>query len=481
MTNISNLQSAKVFHFFEEISKIPRASFNEEAISKYLVDFAKQRNLEVYSDDAFNVVIKKSSTKGYENAPVVAIQGHTDMVCEKNKDVDHDFSKDPIKIIYDGDFIKADRTTLGADNGIAVAMALALLDDDNIPHPPIEAIFTSCEESGMEGVNALDTSDLKATMFLNIDSEDEGVFTVGCAGGVKCNINLPVNFLTNDKSSYCVGVYGLTGGHSGIDINKGRANANRLLARLLNTLSKEIDFCLNSIQGGAKDNAIPREAEAIISINDSDFALLQQKVKDIENIYKCEYQNTDKSLLLKIEKVENENKCFDKQSFDNIITSLLLLPNGVQTMSTDIEGLVESSINLGVVKTNENGVEIIGAIRSAVSSKKELIMNQVELFVKMAKGNIIFRGSYPAWEYKKESVIRDKCTSVYKQMYGEEPKLEIIHAGLECGLFSQKMPHLDLISFGPNLYDIHTPDERASISSIDRTWQFLLALLKQLH
>lgn len=477
---ISNLKSFRVFHFFEEISKIPRPSFHEKAISEYLVKFAKERNLEVRVDDTFNVVIKKSATSGYENSKVVAIQGHTDMVCEKNKDVEHDFLKDPIKLIYDGDILKADKTTLGSDNGIAVAMALAILDSNDIPHPPIEAIFTACEESGMEGVNTLDVSDLKANIFLNIDSDEEGIFTVGCAGGVKCDIEIPVNFESNDKSSYCFGVYGLMGGHSGIDVNKGRANSNKLLARALNILSKDIDLSLNKIEGGAKDNAIPREAEAIISINDKDLDLLQEKIKDLEKIYKIEYKNTDPNLHLKLEKVENQQKALCKDDFNKILTSLMILPNGVQTMSTEIENLVESSINLGVIKTNEDKIEIVASIRSALSSKKEFIMEQVELYLKSIGGSIIFRGSYPAWEYNANSVIRDKCIKVYKEMYNKEPKLQIIHAGLECGLFSQKMPHLDLVSFGPNLYDIHTPDERASISSIDRTWQFLLNLLKDL-
>ncbi|WP_250278612.1 aminoacyl-histidine dipeptidase [[Clostridium] colinum] len=481
MTNISNLESYKVFQFFEEISKIPRGSFNEKAISEYLVNFAKERNLEVRADEAYNVIIKKAGTKGYENSKVVAIQGHTDMVCEKNKGVEHDFLKDPIKIIYEGDFIKADRTTLGADNGIAVAMALAILDSDDIAHPPIEAIFTACEESGMEGVNALDTSDLKSSIFLNIDSDEEGIFTVGCAGGVKCDIQIPVSFEDNDKPSYCIGIYGLMGGHSGIDVNKGRANSNKLLARTLNTLYKDVYFSLNRIEGGAKDNAIPREAEAIISFDDKDFDLLNQKLKEIENIYKKEYQNTDSNLYLKIEKVDKQEKCFSKSSFNNVIMSIMILPNGPQTMSTDIEGLTESSINLGVVKTTDKTVEITASIRSAVASKKESIMEQIEIFLNSIDSKVEFRGDYPAWEYKKDSVIREKCFEVYKKMYNKEPELQIIHAGLECGLFAKKMPNLDLVSFGPNLYDIHTPDEKASISSIDRTWKFLLNLLKELN
>lgn len=480
MSQIYNLESSKVFSFFEEISKIPRASFQEKAISEYLINFAKERNLDVTSDETYNVIIKKPATKGYEKSPVVAIQGHTDMVCEKNKDVEHDFSKDPIKIIYDGDMIRADKTTLGADNGVAVAMALTLLDSDDIPHPPIEAIFTSCEESGMIGVDALDTSNLKSDIFLNIDSEQEGVFTVGCAGGIKCDIDIPISFEPNYNSSYCLGIYGLMGGHSGIDVNKGRANSNKLLARLLNTLSKTLDFSLNKIDGGAKDNAIPREAEAIISIKDESLEYLKQNLEEIEKTYKAEYQNTDPNLSIKLQKVKNQEKCFTKEDFNKIISGIMLFPNGPKTMSTDIEGLTESSINLGVIKTTDKNVCMVCSIRSATQSKKEFIMDQVELLVKNMYGIVEFRGDYPAWEYKKDSIIRDKCIEVYKKMYNEEPQLEIIHAGLECGIFSKKMPNLDLISFGPNLYDIHTPDERASISSIDRTWKFLLQVLKEI-
>ncbi len=483
MIQISNLKSAKVFYFFEEISKIPRPSFHEKAISEYLVKFAKDRNLDVRVDEVYNVVIKKPATKGYENAPTIAIQGHTDMVCEKNKGVEHDFLNDPIKLIYEGDFIKADRTTLGSDNGIAVAMALAILDSDDISHPSIEAIFTASEESGMEGVSFLDTNDLKSSILLNIDSDEEGIFTVGCAGGVKTNINIPIKYEDTDNNyeSYCIGVYGLTGGHSGIDINKGRANSNKLLVRTLNTLSKDIDFSLNKIEGGAKDNAIPREAEAIISIDNKNISLLEQKLKNIEGTYKSEHSSTDPNLSIKIQKVEKQKKSFVKEDFNKIITSIMILPNGVQTVSTEIEGLTESSINLGVVNTNDEGVEIIASIRSAIVSKKELIMEQVQLFINSIGGKIDFRGDYPAWEYNKNSIIREKCINVYKSMYGKEPELQIIHAGLECGLLSQKMPNVDLISFGPNLYDIHTPDEKASISSIDRVWKFLLNLLKEIN
>ncbi|MFI3230219.1 MAG: aminoacyl-histidine dipeptidase [bacterium] len=486
--DIKSLDSNRVFYYFEEISKIPRGSFNEKAISEYLVEFAKSHGLECRTDELFNVVIKKPATSGYENAPIVAIQGHTDMVCEKNKGVEHDFEKDAIKIIYDGDLIKADRTTLGADNGVAVAMALAILESSNLSHPAIESIFTSCEEVGMDGAMGLDISDLKASIFLNIDSEDEGVFTVGCAGGAKGDLRLALEYqeLENigNYKTYCLSISGLMGGHSGIDINVGRGNSNKLLGRALNNIKESgLNIYMSGISGGSKDNAIPREAEAIILIENTQDLVekLNSKVNEFNAIFKDEYANTDENLVLKLEELSgSSNKVFSDDVLNKVIGLLVMLPNGVQTMNTDIQGLVESSLNIGVVRMLEDQdmIEIVCAVRSGKSSKKLAIMEHVDLTARMLGASIKFRGNYPAWEYNKNSKIREICKDVYKQVSGEEAKVEIIHAGLECGLFYEKMPTLDLISYGPNLHDIHTPDERASISSIDRVYNFTLKLLE---
>lgn len=483
MAKIAELASAKVFFYFEEISKIPRSSFNEKGISDYLVEFAKERNFEYYQDEVFNVIIKKSGTLGYENAPIIAIQGHTDMVCEKNKSVEHDFLKDPIKIIYDGDFIKADGTTLGADNGIAVAMALALLDSKDIEHPPLEAIFTSSEESGMEGVSLIDYNKINAKILLNIDSDEEGVFTVGCAGGIKFEIELPICFIKteNNLSSYVLSVTGLKGGHSGVDINKGRGNSNEILTRILYNLSKDFKVQLNSICGGSKDNAIPREAEAMISFDEKDAFKIKDKIENIKKYLINEYKNTESNIIINFKEIGKKDVCLSKECFNKVIGLLSLLPNGIQTMSNDLEGLPESSMNTGVIEQGEKHIKIIGSIRSAVLTKKEHIMNKISILCELVGASVNFRGDYPAWEYNSSSLVKDKCIEVFKNLTGCQPEINIIHAGLECGIISKKLPDIDLISFGPNLYDIHSPDERASIPSINRTWIFLLQLIKNLR
>lgn len=482
MEHIKDLKSVKVFEFFEEISKIPRASFKEKAISNYLLDFAKKRNLEATCDDVYNVIIKKNASKGYESSKTIAIQGHTDMVCEKNKGISHDFDKDPIQIIYDGDIIRANETTLGADNGVAVAISLAILDSDDIAHPPLEMIFTACEESGMEGVSNLDVSNLKCETLLNIDSEEEGVFTVGCAGGIKVNINLPITYtsLSSEFTSLNISVSGLLGGHSGIDVDKNRGNSNILLARALNILINKFDMYIASFDGGAKDNAIPRDAEAIVSINLNDVVAFNNEVNNICEIFKSEYKNTDNGVILSSTNSSNIYRVFDKVSSKNTICAIINLPNGIHTMSFDIKGLAESSTNIGVVITNDNNIEIIASIRSANTTKKEFLMEKVKTLIDLMGGSYTFRGNYPAWEYRENSKAREKCLAIYKSMYGIEGTISIIHAGLECGLLSKKMPYVDMVSFGPNLYDIHTPKERASISSINKIYTFVLEILKEL-
>lgn len=478
---LENLEPKKVFYYFEQISKIPRGSGNEKQVSDYLVNFAKEHNLEYIQDDTLNVVIKKNASKGYENAPSIIIQGHMDMVCEKNGDKIHDFEKDPITLLIDGDYIKADNTTLGADNGIAVAYNLALLDDDNIEHPSIEAVFTSDEEVGMNGAYALDTAKLNSKILINIDSEEEGKLLTSCAGGAKATMNIPIKFEAAPKAkvAYTIKIKDLKGGHSGSDIDKQRANAIKLIARVLNNL-KGIDLNLVNISGGAKDNAIPREAEATILINEQSKHSLEDILNKLEQIFKNEFKVSDPYISIILQKAQMPNTVFDLNSAKKVIDTLLLIPNGILAMSLDIKGLVESSNNIGVLKTLDNKVSLSCAIRSSVSTRKEEIKNQIQCLADLVEADLIVKGEYPAWEFDPNSKIRQIFIKVYKDMYNKEAQIEAIHAGLECGLFAKKMQGVDMISFGPDMENVHTPDEKLSISSVARTWDYLKAVLKEL-
>lgn len=469
-----------VLYYFEEINKIPRGSGNEKGISDYLVRFAKERGLWVHQDEALNVIIKKEATAGYENAPTVIIQGHMDMVCEKNGDVEHNFEKDPIKVIYDGDFIHADGTTLGADDGIAVAMSMALLDSGDIQHPKLEVVITTDEEVGMEGASRIDGSLLDGRLLINIDSEDEGIFTVGCAGGMKSTTTIPVEYEYAEKlKAYQLGIRGLKGGHSGIDIDKERANANKLLARAITDILKEIPLKVAEISGGAKDNAIPREAQVTIAINEGYKNKLMEEVEKIQGIFRSEYREQDGNIEVYLQETADIDKVFTDESAKNVVNVISLIPNGVQAMNVEL-GMPETSNNLGVVRTMKDGVTLTCAIRSSVISRKYYLYDLIKGLSELAGGNTIYRGNYPAWEYKPKSYLRNKFVDIYKAEYNVEPAIETIHAGLECGLFADKLEGADMISFGPNIYDVHTPDERASISSIDRMWGFLKKVLSDI-
>ncbi len=468
----------KVLSFFEEINKIPRGSGNEKQVSDFLVQFAKERNLWVHQDKANNVIIKKPASKGYENHKTVVIQGHMDMVLEKNEDVIHNFETDPIKVIYDGDFIHADGTTLGADNGIAVAMGMALLDDKDAIHPPLEVLITTDEEVGMIGASNLDGTLIDGRILLNIDSEVEGIFTVGCAGGVKIDSKIPIEFKDSSLNNFVkVSISGLEGGHSGIDIDKERANSNKLLGRLVERLISVEKIEVASLSGGAKDNAIPRYAEVICGCKDV------ESLKTTVNIFfeeiKNEYINSESNIVVDVVEFDRVEKVIDDRSIQNVISAINLMPNGIQSSNVKLN-MPESSNNLGVVKMNENYVSLVCALRSASITKKAYLKDNIKRLILMCGGSVEFIGEYPAWEYKPESEIRDLYISLYKEMYNKEPKVETIHAGLECGLISEKIPDMDMVSFGPNLYDIHTPRERASISSIERVWNFLCESLKRI-
>ena len=450
---LKGLKPELVLNYFEEISQIPRGSGNEKAISDYLKSFGEKLGLETIQDDALNIVIRKPATKGYENCPGVILQGHMDMVCEKNKDTQHDFTKDPIKLRVDGDMIYATGTTLGADNGIAVAMGMAVFASTDLEHPALELLVTTDEEAGMTGAMALDGSILKGEYIINLDSEEEGFLLVSCAGGVTGWTKLNAEFTNADanKQALLIEVKGLLGGHSGMDIIKQRANSNRLIGRLLNLLC--VDFDLAKVEGGSKNNAIPRESEAVRLVE--------------KNVVECLETTADKVLT--------------KESKDNYIKAINLIPNGIQTMSMDIEDLVESSTNVGVVRTTDNEITFECAVRSSVGTLKEDITNKMNLLATTLGGKFELESDYPAWEYCKGSKLEDICVDTYEKLTGKKPVIKALHAGLECGLLLDKMPHAQAISLGPNMYEVHTPNEHLSISSTENTWNYLVAILKSMN
>lgn len=468
-----------VFGFFEELTTIPRTSGNEQMISDFLVDFAKKRDLEVFQDKALNVIIRKPGTSGYEKSSAVIIQGHMDMVGEKSSKSQHDFLKDPLKVRVDKDFIYATDTTLGGDDGIAVALGLALLDSKDIPHPPIELLITTNEETGMDGARALDTKHLTGKTLLNMDAEEEGVFLVSCAGGLTAYVNFEPSFVDLEGKVLGISVTGLIGGHSGMEIIKQRANAVKLLGRVLNRLNTELAIRLVSVRGGAKHNAIAREAYAVISLSKKQYPRALEILQLMEETFKSEYKVEDAGVL--IEEIAAEaSKMMSLKESDNIIRYILTVPDGVQTMSQDLPGLVESSLNLGVLEEKDGKLRFVHAVRSSVPSLKTEIADRISTLGALTGGKVEITADYPGWAYEKNSKILATAIETYKALFGKEPEIKAIHAGLECGIFHESLPEVGMISFGPNLYAVHTPDEHMSISSVKRTWEFLKALLANL-
>lgn len=478
---LKHLEPSKVFYFFEEICRIPHGSGNVRAISDYCVAFANERGLEVEQDDTLNVIIKKPASAGMEDHAPVILQGHLDMVCEKNADTDFDFENEPLRLAIDGDEVYAKGTTLGGDDGIAVAMALAILDDDSIVHPPLEVVFTTDEETGMDGAMNLDCTKLRARTLINIDSEEEGIITVGCAGGLKSNASFDVVHMDCEGTEYEIFISGLMGGHSGTEIHLERANANKLMGRLLFTLRKELIYCLIEINGGSKDNAITREACASIVIDPQQKELAKSIIEKFSEDIKNEYRTSDPNITITFtEKGSYIGSTLSYSTTEKLIYLIFNSPYGVQSMSADLPGLVESSLNLGVIRTDMDKVTLSWAVRSSVKSRKWLINDQLEYMTELLGGEYSWRGDYPEWAYKPQSALRTVAVQAFEDLYGKTPVVSTIHAGLECGLFSEKMPDADMISIGPNLKDIHTPNERLSISSTKRTFEYVCELLKRL-
>lgn len=476
MSVLKGLNPEKVFKYFEEICSIPHGSGNTTAIRDYCVGFAKARNLEVYTDEAENVVIYKNASVGRENEMPIIIQGHTDMVCQKDETSGINFLTDGLELYVDGDFVCAKGTTLGGDDGIAVAMCLALLDSNEYSHPPLEIVFTTDEETGMNGAMALDTSVLCGKRMLNLDSEAEGTLWVSCAGGARVDIALENVAVSNDKPTYSITVSNLHGGHSGAEIHNGYQNANKVMGKILALLKNNADFNIVKIGGGSADNAITRECTCVIS-SDSNV------IEAVEAIGKTvceEISSTDPEAYVKSAEAEKAERCFDADSTDNIINLLNELPSGVIRMSENIEGLVETSLNIGVLKTNGNTVDYCFAVRSSVDSRKDELCKSLFEIASKYPCNVVSGSEYPAWEFKEDSELRDKMAKVYKDMFGKEMIVTAIHAGLECGLFCGKIKGLDCVSFGPDMFDIHTSSERLSISSTERVWKYLLKVLEKI-
>ncbi|VDN46024.1 Aminoacyl-histidine dipeptidase [Petrocella atlantisensis] len=486
MTNkLEGLEPKKVFHYFEAISQIPRRSGHEKQLSDYMVGFAKERGLEVHQDEYLNVIIKKPGTAGYEDAPITIIQGHLDMVCEQNEGTDHDFEKDPIDLVIEGAWLTANGTTLGADNGIAIAYAMALLDAEDIPHPPLEVVMTTDEEVGLTGALKMDKSLLKGSYFINLDSEEEGELTVGCAGGLKATLRLPISHTVkvfDEAKVQVIEIKNLKGGHSGVDIDKNRANADHLMGRILSHLRKGCSFRIVDFVGGSKDNVIPREAKAIIVYESVDHSSFENLYEEVKAQIKKENRTVEPALTIDIKSMEYNKslKVFSRKTTDQLIYTLINIPKGIQTMSADLEGMVESSLNLGKCAVEGDTVVMLFAIRSNIRSLKYHMTTQLEWFAKQIGATLTPTADYPEWEFKPDSRLLDKAALVYEDMFNKKPLVKAIHAGLEPGAFLEKLPHLDAISFGPDMEEVHSPNERLHIESTMRTWEFLKALLKAL-
>lgn len=473
MRILEGLKPEKVFYYFEEISAIPRGSGKTDKIRDYCADFAKARGLEYITDDVGNIIIFKPAC-GKESKEPVIIQGHLDMVWEKDETCRIDFETDGLELFIDGDYIGARGTTLGADDGIAVAMCLALLDADDIVHPPLEIVFTADEEVGMTGAMGLDCSVLKGKRMINLDSEEDGVMWVSCAGGVRANVNLDVDYEANSKNCFEITVSGLHGGHSGAEIHNGYANANKVLGKVLAILSEKAEFVLCDIGGGAMDNAITRDSKCIIA-SDADICSI---IGEISAEIADDYKKSDPEIKISASPCGKAEKSMTEKTSDSVVELLNELPSGVIAMSKDIEGFVETSLNLGVLRCENSDVLYRFAVRSGVDAERDKLCERLAAIADKYNAKIGFKSKYPAWEFKDGSALQEKMKQIYREINGKELTVTGIHAGLECGMFYGKIKGLDCVSLGPEMHGIHTPQERLSVSSCEKLWNFLLEVLK---
>ncbi len=478
MNILKGLEPASVFHYFEEICKIPHISFHEQALSDYCAAFAKERGLYCEQDKMGNVLIIAEATEGYEEVEPLIIQGHLDMVGDKAADCPIDMKKEGLELLVEGDYVTANGTTLGADDGIAVAYALAALDDQTLPHPRLEVVLTVSEEVGLLGAAGIDLSSCKGRRLLNIDSEIEGIFTAGCAGGRRAQSDLPMERVLKSGLRLDFHFEGILGGHSGIEINKGLANANVLLGRFLLMLKEQTAFDIITLTGGVKENVIPKDASLSLLISENSLEAVKAVLTDFQTQVSCEYSTVDPDIRLIMNTAGiAEASVLTDASKEKVLTALAGMPNGVQAMSADLPELVETSLNMGVITLSEDNFQMCFSIRSSVTSAKLAIYRKIAQLTEFLGGTISYTGEYPAWPYVKDSKFRDLCVEIFRQQYGKEPVIDIIHAGLECGILSEKLPGLDCISIGPDMKDIHTINERLSISSTARVWEFVKAVI----
>ena len=478
MSDVSKLAPQEVFRYFKEISDVPRSSSHNEKISAYLVNFAKEHELEYYQDESGNVIIWKDGTPGYENSDMVMIQGHMDIVAEKTEDSTHDFQNDSLELVIDGDFLTANKTTLGADDGAAIAMGLALLDSTDIPHPPLEFIATVDEEIGMLGAYALDGSKIRARKVINIDSEEEGIITVGCAGAVDIFTSFPADKKLVNGVKYKYVVDGLLAGHSGLDIHQERANAGQIVARLFLDAREKAELNIVSINGGRATNVILGKVEGEVIVATSDVKAFEESIVASTEEIKAEYRTSDPGITVSIEAVgEASEEAVDTVCQDNFFKFIVACPTGAEHYSVELKGLVETSHSIGVVKLEDGRLITKSMSRSSVNSRNRLLARKIGIIAEALGAEVEHGSSYGAWEFNNKSDLLDVCINAYKEQYGEEPVVSAMHAGIECGIWAEKVGKVDAVSIGPDMTGVHSVNEELSIPSTERTWQYLKLIL----
>lgn len=478
MDVLANYKPQDVFKYFENICSIPHGSGKTDGIVEYLLKFAADRGLESYRDNANNVIIRKNGSSGYENADILILQGHHDMVCEKVDGLEFDFEKDGIAPVVDGDWIRTNGTTLGGDNGIAVAMILAILDDNTLPHPPIEALITADEEIGMLGAFAFDCSQLTGHKLINLDSEFEGILMCSCAGGANARSKLPVARENVTGKIVDIWIKGLSGGHSGVEIDKGRANSNVLLARLFHELVKKVNFRIVAMEGGSRETAIAAASNAKVVVDAAKADALCAAVKELGAKYGKEYAAAEPNMTVTAVVGDVQTvSALTAKSTELVHMALVAIPDSVQTMCMDIPGLVQTSTNFGLLKLTDEELTFTNTVRSSITPQKEWIVDKISAIVKLAGGKTEIDGNYPGWAYNPNSVVKDTILAAYEKLFGKQAKVDAVHAGIECGLFADSIPNLDCVSIGPDMGDVHTPREHLSISSTERTYELLKMVL----